>query len=175
MRPETQMEQGMPGRPDSTKPEATGEAHIVRDGSNETYALKTGFFSHTRFSNPRRSKVQFQIPSEKDINARRIELTLDATRTGEHFADGKGYSIFDEDKISIGESSPHGLTAMLVFIADGGQVFPPKDSCIIVITSPYTGTPDSIFSGEVNNCVVHSAGIDHTISAKFYMRGTPSH
>lgn len=172
--PETQGEYGVPFTPEATKSEATGEALIERDGAMETYNLKTGFFSDTRFENPRRAIIEFQIPDEKHSNARRIKITLDSTRTGEHYADGKDYSIFAEDKVKIGEPTPHGLSASFIFIADGGQIFPPKDSCTINITSPYTGTPESIFDGEVNNCVVHSAGIDHTISAKFTVRGIPS-
>jgi hypothetical protein len=160
--------------PEVTKPEATGEAVIIRDGLKETYVLKTGFFSDTHFSDPRRASIEFQIPAEQYSNARRIEMTLDATRIGRHLVDGKAITgaMFGGSKSA--EKVQHSAdekTTVFKYIADGGQIFPPKDFCSITITSPYTGTPESIFAGEVNNCVVHSAGIDHTISAQFRMTG----
>ncbi len=150
--------------------EATGEALIVRDGVQETYQLQTGFFSDTRMANPGRATLEFQLPAEPHSNARRIEMTLDATRPGEYIIDGKAMNdrMFDRSE----DQTP--LAATFQFVADGGQIYPPKETCRLIISSPYTGTADSIFSGEVQNCVVHSAGIDHTISAKFAMRGVSS-
>jgi hypothetical protein len=170
-----QREPGLPSQPDASAPTASGESLIVLDGKQETYILQTGFMSDTRLANPGRAIIQFQMPAEKYSNARRIQMTLDATRTGQHVADGKNFSILNEDKVAIGEPTPSGLTAIFYFVADGGQIFPPKDTCPIIISSPYTGNSESVFSGEVTNCVVHSAGIDHTISARFTMRGMPSH
>ena len=63
----------------------------------------------------------------------------------------------------------------LLYIADMGQAFFPRESCTIVIVSPHTGTPDSSFAGEVKDCTVHSAGIDHHLSSvTFEMKGFPS-
>jgi|GEM_PF-2329824 len=157
---------------------AEGEAVIVKDGIKETYVLKTGFFSETRFKDPRRAEIQFQFPGEEFSNARRIEMTLDATRTGRHYADGKAIndSMFHDKELNIGEKTPKGRTAIFRFVADGGQIFPPKSSCTINITSSYTGTPNGVFAGEVSDCTVHSAGIDYNISSViFMMRGVPSH
>ncbi|OGW38383.1 MAG: hypothetical protein A2Y97_08075 [Nitrospirae bacterium RBG_13_39_12] len=155
---------------------ATGEAVIVKDGVQETYILQTGFISETRFNNPKRAEIQFQMQAEEFGNARRIEITLDATKTGKHYADGKNYSVFDEDKVDIGSTTANGFTAIFKFIADGGQIFPPKDFCIINITSPYSGDTEGIFSGEISDCIIHSAGIDYNISSvKFKMKGVPSH
>lgn len=157
--------------------DATGEASVVLDGTPETYRLQTGFFSETRFNDPQKASIQFQMPGGKYSNARRIELSIDAMKTGRHFADGKAItdSMFGKGpEVAVGEQTPDGYAARFQFIADGGQIFPPKNSCTITVTSPYTGSPGSVFSGEVNGCTVHSAGIDHTLSARFVMQGVPS-
>ena len=156
---------------------ATGEAIIVKDGLKETYKLKTGFFSETRFDDPKRAQIEFQVPAEEFSNARRIEMILDATKSGIHYADGKAIneSMFNRKELNIGEQTPNGRTAVFRFLADGGQIFPPKDACIINITSSYTGTPNGVFAGEVSDCIVNSAGIDYNISSViFVMRGVPS-
>jgi hypothetical protein len=158
------------------EPTATGEAVIIKDGIRETYMLKTGFFSETRFENPGRASIQFQIPAGEYSNARRIEMVLDATASGDHHADGKSYSVFEEDKVEIGTPTHNGYMAIFKYIADGGQIFPPKDSCTINVTSPYSGETDGVFSGTVSNCILHSAGIDYHIdSVQFTMKGIPSH
>jgi hypothetical protein len=82
-------------------------------------------------------------------------MVLDATVSGDHYADGKSYSVFEEDKVEIGAPTYNGYRAIFKYIADGGQIFPPKESCIITVTSPYTGLPDGTFSGTVSNCIVH--------------------
>jgi hypothetical protein len=158
-------------------PGVTGEAVIVKDGKTEAFPVRTGFFSGTRMATPTRATVQFQAVAAENSNARRIELTLDATRTGTHYADGKMLSdnFMGRDKIAIGERTAQGYTASFEWVNDGGQVFWPKTSCSINVTSAYTGTPSSLFAGEVQNCQVHSAGIDYSISSvKFMMRGAPA-
>jgi len=156
--------------PAGPKAEATGEAFIIRNGVQETYQLQTGFFSETRMANPARATVQFQMPAEPHSNARRIEMTFDATKTGEYLIDGKAMN----DRMFSRSQDQTPLDATFQFVADGGQIFPPKETCRLIISSPYTGTPESVFSGEIQNCVVHSAGIDYTISARFTMRGASS-
>ena len=160
-------------------PGVTGEAIIVKDGKTETYPLVTGFFSETRFKEPAKATIQFQVSAPEHSNARRIEITLNATKTGTHHAEGNllrdTFMPSDAKKLNIGEYSSQGYTASFRWVADGGQLFFPKTSCTITITLPYTGTPNSVFAGEVNNCAVHSAGIDYNISSvKFVMRGAPS-
>lgn len=157
---------------------ATGEAVIVKDGVKEVYPLNTGFFSETRFDDPKKAEIQFQFPGEEFSNARRIEMTLDATKAGTHYADGKAIndSMFHDKELNIGEQTPEGRTAIFRFVADGGQIFPPKDACVINITSSYTATPNGVFAGEISDCIVHSAGIDYNISSViFIMRGVPYH
>lgn len=164
-------------KPDDKKTDAKGEAIIVREGVYETFTLKTGFFSETRFSDPKRASIEFHIPAEPYSNARKIEMILDTTKAGKHFADGKAIndSMFGRSQLNIGELSSYGFIASFKYIADGGQIFPPKDSCTIVIASPYTGDQEGIFEGEVYDCTVHSAGIDYNISSiKFRMRGVSS-
>lgn len=154
----------------------SGEAIVVKDGVTETYPLVTGFFSDTRFANPAHATIQFQAPAPEHSNARRIEITLDATKTGTHYADGKllSESFMGESKVRIGEYSSQGYAASFRWVADGGQIFWPKTSCTFTITSPYTGAASGEFSGELNGCPVHSAGIDYTISSvRFTMRGAP--
>jgi hypothetical protein len=154
------------------KPEATGEALIIRDSVRETFVLQTGFFSETRLANPRRASVQFQIPAEKHSNARRIEMVLDATKVGEHFVDGN--FVRDAFMGRSGGQPEQEYQPKFLYIADGGQIFFPEDSCDIIVTSPYTGDPNGIFSGEVKDCVVTSEGIRHTISAEFKVIGISS-
>jgi len=157
-------------------PGVTGEAVVVKDGKAETFPVKTGFFSDTRMAQPARATVQFQVGGGENSNGRRIELTLDATKTGAHYADGKllNDNFMSSDKIRIGERTPQGYTASFRWYNDGGQIWWPKTSCIINVTSAYTGTPSSVFAGEIRDCPVHSAGIDYTInSVKFTMRGAP--
>jgi hypothetical protein len=166
---------GSGGSPDSQskKPDATGEALVVRNGAKETYVLKTGFFSETRFADPEWARIQFEIKGAAEhSNARRIEMTLDATKAGEHLVDGKHVQ---ETFMGSSQRGPdQEYKPRFQYIADGGQVFFPKGFCKIKITSPYTGTPDGIFAGEIENVVVHSAGIDNTLSAKFKIVGVPS-
>jgi hypothetical protein len=158
--------------PEARKPEATGEALITRDGVRETFVLQTGFFSETRMGNPKRASIQFQIPAEKHSNARRIEMVLDATKVGEHSVDGN--FVRDAFMGKAGEPSEQDYQPKFLYIADGGQVFFPMDSCTVIVTSPYEGTPDGVFAGEVKDCVIASAGIHHTLSAQFKMVGVSS-
>ena len=58
-----------------------------------------------------------------------------------------------------------------VFIQDGGQLYFPKSPCTIEILSAYTGDETSVFKGQVRSCVVLSAGVEHTISARFEVIG----
>jgi hypothetical protein len=157
---------------EAKKPEPTGEARIIRDGVAETFILQTGFFSDTRLANPRRASVQFQVPAEKHSNARRIEMVLDVTKAGDHLVDGN--YVRDTFMGKSGEGLEQENKPRFQYIADGGQIFFPKDSCTIVVTSPYTGAPDGVFAGEVKDCVVTSAGITHTLSAQFRMVGVSS-
>ncbi len=157
---------------EAKKPEPTGEARIIRDGVKETFVLQTGFFSDTRLANPKRASVQFQIPAEKHSNARKIEMVLDVTKAGEHPVDGN--YMRDTFMGRSREELEQENKPRFQYVADGGQVFFPKDSCTLVVTAPYTGTPDGIFAGEVRDCVVTSAGITHTVSAEFKMVGTSS-
>lgn len=159
---------------DGKQPDATGEAVVIRDGAREIFPLATGFFSETRFADPKKASVQFQFPGPEHSNARRIELILDATKKGNHYADGKAIndSMFKDIPVKVGEQTDKGSAAIFRFVADGGQVFPPKDGCTIVITSPYDGTAQGRFAGIVSACLVHSAGIDSRIeSVEFQVKG----
>jgi hypothetical protein len=168
----SQLTSGTSPFSEAKKPEATGEALVVRDGARETFLLQTGFFSETRMADPTRASIQFQIPAEKHSNARRIEMVLDATKAGEHSIDGN--FMRDTFMGKSAEQSEQDHKPRFQYVADGGQIFFPKESCTVVVTSPYTGTADSVFAGEVKNCEVTSAGINHTISAHFKMVGVSS-
>jgi hypothetical protein len=157
---------------EAKKPEPTGEARIIRDGVKETFVLQTGFFSDTRLATPKRASVQFQIPAEKHSNARKIEMVMDVTKPGEHSVDGN--YMRDTFMGRSREELEQENKPRFQYVADGGQIFFPKDSCTLVVTAPYTGTPDGVFAGEVRDCVVTSAGITHTVSAEFKMVGTSS-
>jgi hypothetical protein len=154
---------------------ATGQAEVVLDGVAQTYPLFGGFPSDTRFADPRRATVQFRPPAWGTVSG--LRLTLDATVTGRHYADGKAIHdmMFNGGAVQVGQDNGRGRAAVLQWIADGGQVFPPKEGCAIEVTSPYTGQPDSVFEGSISGCIVHSAGIDRQLaSVKFAMHGAPS-
>jgi hypothetical protein len=152
----------------SAEPALTGKAHVMKDGSPVTYELATGFFSDTRFENPRRATVEFRSAGADEFsNAERIEITLDATRRGIHFLDGPAINaaMFDGPPIAVGEDSPTGVIASMRFVAEGGQVFPPKDLCFITVKTAWSGAPGSVFAGSVSSCTMHSAGIDRVIGS----------
>jgi len=133
-------------------PGVTGEASLLLDGVPQRYALRTGFFYDTRFKNPKRATLQFQPERSGNLTSGLV-LTLDATQSGQRTTDGDGTQIN--------------------WIADGGQVFPPRSTCAVRVTAPYSGSGS--FRGEIDHCVVHSAGIEHTISSvRFVMIGAPS-
>lgn len=154
---------------------ATGQAEVVLDGVAQTYPLFGGFVSDTRFADPRRATIQFKPGEWGSVSG--LRLTLDATATGRHYADGKAIHdmMFNGGQVQVGQNSGRGRAAVLQWIADGGQVFPPKEGCAIEITSPYTGQADSVFAGSISACTVHSAGIDRQLAAvKFAVHGAPS-
>jgi hypothetical protein len=153
-----------------------GEATLLLDGVAQRYLLKVGFFSDTKMSDPKRAMMHFEHPAEPHSNARRILLTLDATQTGRHFADGKAIhdSMFNEGPVNVGELVDGARAAVFKWQADGGQIYPPKigTRCAINVVSPYTGEADSLFIAEVSECLVHSAGIDRQIrNAKLRIEG----
>jgi hypothetical protein len=155
---------------------ASGQAEVVLDGVPQTYPLFGGFVSDTRFADPRRATIQFK-PGGWGNGSAGLRLTLDATVTGRHYADGKAIHdmMFNGGNVQVGQENGQGRAAVLKWIAEGGQVFPPKEGCVIEITSPYTGQPDSVFEGSISGCTVHSAGIDRQLaSVKFAMYGAPS-
>jgi hypothetical protein len=149
-------------------PAAPGEATLLLDGSRLTYVLKTGFSSETRLSDPRNGTLHFGLHAPDNINAQRIVLTLDAGEVGLHRADGDSIHemMFNDRAVAVGQTQGGARAAVLKWIADGGQVYPPKrgTACDITVLSPYTGRPDSQFRAEIAHCAVHSAGIDHTIA-----------
>jgi hypothetical protein len=154
---------------------APGEATLVLDGVAMRYELKTGFSSDTRAERPERAVLHFGLPGG-GLGAQRIVLTLDATRTGLHVASGEAIHamLFDDQPLAIGVGSAGGSTAVLKWIADGGQVYPPKvgTSCAITVSSPYTGRTEGAFAASIDHCIVHSAGIDHTLrDVKIRVRG----
>ncbi|MCK4910123.1 MAG: hypothetical protein KAR83_00705 [Thermodesulfovibrionales bacterium] len=163
----------------SGKSGATGEATIVLDGNIEQYELRTGFFSGTKFDEPGRAKVQFQIEipgGDEFAVGDRIEMVLDATRRGRHYVDGQAVadSFMGEDRVNVGNPGAQGFEAKLQWVADGGQIYFPKGECYINVDQAYTGGADSVFSGSISDCTVHSAGIDkHIMSFSFTMRGQP--
>lgn len=77
------------------------------------------------------------------------------------------------DATNTGAFSTQEQKVIFKMIEEGGQIFPPKDSCHIQITSAYTGKENGILDGTVPDCRVRSAGIEHTVSAKFSMKGIP--
>jgi hypothetical protein len=158
--------------------EVPGQAIVTKDGVTQTYVLRTGFSYDTRFKDPRRATLHYQPPAADDKSSGLL-ITLDATQTGAHYADGQAIfdMMFNDKPLAVGAASTNGRVANLQWIAYGGQHFPPKrgTGCAITVTSPYTGTAASALSGRIARCVIHSAGIDYTLeSVEFTMTGAPS-
>lgn len=130
---------------------ATGEAIISLDGRQETFKLGTSFWSDSRMKDPLDATLEFRFPQNAG-NPRRVRLKFNATRPGTQVVDG--------------------TTVDLVYIADGGQMFPPQGPCEIRVHSTYTGGDSSLLRGEVPQVRIHSAGIDHTLSLTFEVRGS---
>ena len=155
--------------------EVPGRAIVVKDGVAQTYVLRSGFHYDTRFKNPQRATLHFQPPSADDSTSG-LRITLDATQTGIHYADGQSIHdmMFNNKPLQVGTVTPQGRAADLQWIAYGGQHFPPKrgTGCTITLTSPYTGTAAGILAGKIASCLIHSAGIDSTLdSVQFTMQG----
>ena len=135
--------------------QGSGSADVIYDGEAQEYTLQIGFDLDTEFSNPSSAVALFSRSSfEGSANPRRIRLRVDSTKTGaiEATAGNKRF----------------------VFIQEGGQLYFPKVPCVIEIQKAYSGNPSSILKGRIESCVVRSAGIEHTISARFQITGTPN-
>jgi hypothetical protein len=157
--------------PDRLQP--ADKAEVIIDGVREFYPLRKGPGAKTYFSYPKRAIIEFQAYGGKYPDARKIEITLDSSRTGLHLADGRKYieNMFMKDKIPVGYQNEGETSAIFLFIAEGGRIYPPKTICVINITSPYIDSPESIFEGWLQDCKVRSAGDEHTISFRFSVKG----
>ena len=132
--------------------QGSGSADVTYDGTTKKYALQLGFDMDTDFSNPRKAVALFSKSSfEGSSNPRRIKFRVDSTKSGvvEANAENKRF----------------------IFIQDGGQSYYPNSSCKIEIQSTYTGGASSLFKGQIRSCIVLSAGIEHTVSARFEING----
>lgn len=171
---ETPAPGSQPGAPESASQEVSGSMFITVNDAEEQYILKSGFMSDTRLKDPKKATVQFQMPGTEGSNGRRIEIEIDSTRIGRHAVDGAAVeeSFMGPDKIPTGIMTPHGAAAKVKFIEEGGQVFFPVGICIIDVYTPYTGQPDSVFSGQLDECTFQSAGINKQVKyAQFTVRG----
>ena len=134
--------------------EGSGAAEVTYDGETHSYPLQIGFGLDTDFSNPKNAIAVFSKTKWEDVtNPRRILIRTDTEKVG---------------KFSIDQKNRY-----FVFVQDGGQLYYPTEPCSIEISKPYTGDSNSQLRGEIDSCNVHSAGIDHTISVKFEVLGTP--
>lgn len=131
---------------------ATGEARITFDNREETFQLGTSFWTDTRMKDPTQATLEFRTPKDDLGNPRRVRLRFNATRAGVQKTDGAAVDV--------------------VYIADGGQMFPPQGPCEIRLKTPYSGEEGSLMKGEVPLVRIHSAGIDHTLALTFEVRGS---
>lgn len=145
----------------------SGEAETTIDGVTETLILRTDAGSSTDLANLRRLTLHFQAHGAKFPGARRIELTIDGTRKGRHRADGFAYldNLFMREKVPVGSDAGQEPAAILLYIADGGRIFPPRASCWVTISSTYRDLENISLSGGVSDCVVDSAGESHMVSS----------
>ena len=171
-----QAESGTPMPPTDSTVEsvATGQAVITIDGVTETYPLKTGLLSSTALANPSRAKLVFQFPGDGNSNSRRVEVELDATRSGIHSVDGEAMrkSWMSTDILPVGTLTSTGIAAKVSYIADGGQVFFPVGTCTLMVGSPYTARPESVLSADLGTCTFNSAGVEkHVERISFAVNG----
>lgn len=152
----------------------SGEAEATIDGVREILLLRTDAESSTDLVNPQRLTLQFQAHGPKFPGARRIELTIDGTRKGRHRADGFVYldNLFIREKVPVGSEGGREPAAILLYIADGGRIFPPRVSCRVTVSSTYGNHEHISLEGSVSDCIVDSAGESHVISSVvFSVRG----
>ncbi len=134
--------------------EGSGSAEVTYDGETNSYPLQIGFGLDTDFSNPTNAIAVFSKTKWEDAtNPRRIFIRIDSKKTG---------------KISLDQDNQR-----FIFIQDGGQLYFPREPCSMEITTPNSGDSDSHLRGVIRSCVVHSGGIDHTVSVDFEVIGTP--
>jgi hypothetical protein len=150
-----------------------GEATLLLDGEDERYEMTTDVSSETRLAEPKKASMQF---SARAPTARKILLTVDATQTGKHYADGEAIHdmMFENKPVIVGEMKAGARAAVLQWIDSDGQIYPPKigTRCEITVLSAYTGNPDGEFRAEVPQCLVRAAGVDHALTAvKLTLRG----
>ncbi len=148
--------------------ELHGSAEIIIDGTTERWPLRIDQEAATDLSDLHRATLQFQAHGTKFPEARRIEITLDAARAGRHRADGSMYTegLFIREHVPVGSASVGGEPeAVVIFIADGGQIFPPRSHCSIIVLTPFSDKAAGIFEGRLEGCEVYSAGVVHTISS----------
>jgi hypothetical protein len=153
-----------------------GEATLLFDGEAERYEVNTGATSATHMAEPKTATMHFSSSAPEHSKARRIVLTIDATQTGKHVADGAAIHdmMFEDKPVVVGEMKAKARAAILEWIDDDGQIYPPKigTRCEITVLSAYTGEPGGEFRAEVPRCVVRSIGADHTLSAvKLSLKG----
>jgi hypothetical protein len=153
-----------------------GEATLLFDDEAERYEVKTDATSATRMAEPKTATIQFSSSAPEHSRARRILLMIDATQTGKHVADGEAIHdmMFENKPVVVGEMKAKARAAVLQWIDDDGQIYPPQigTRCEITVLSAYTGEPDGEFRAEVPRCVVRSIGANHTLSAvKLRLKG----
>lgn len=121
---------------------------------DETFVLCTGFGSQTRLEDPKKAELEFRLVGAKPMsNPRRLELALDATKAGLQRTGQDGVSI--------------------QLIADGGQIFEPRDAAVLRVTRPYLADPAGTFSCELQNTVFASAGFEFTVAFTATIEGVP--
>jgi hypothetical protein len=142
---------------EAKKPEPTGEARIIRDGVKETFVLQTGFFSDTRLANPK-GFGSFQIPQRNIATPERSKWSW-MSRKGEHPVDGNymRYLHGRSRRSWSKENKPR-----FQYVADGGQIFFPKDSCtsLLPLRTRHSGWG---FCGRGWSCVVTRRDYPHCV------------
>jgi hypothetical protein len=132
----------------------TGERPESLGPDEELLVLVTGFFSETRIDDPKKARLEFRVPSAEPLsNPRRFEIALDMTRRGAQTFTGN---------------------SDVRIIAEGGQIFGPRDRCVVTVTRPWTGAADGVFACEIKDCLFASAGYEFTVSARFTIEGNPA-
>ena len=151
-----------------------GVAELIIDGARETFLLRIDPEAATDLSDPRHASLQYQAYGARYPAAQRIELVLNATRKGRHLADGLAYldNLFIKEKVPVGSEIGGVPSAVFLYIAEGGRVFPPRSSCNVQISVPDKGLDDVVIEGSLSDCEVESAGEIRSISSVvFSVRG----
>lgn len=135
-----------------------GDAAVAKDSvpvpaigpESESLRLVVGTVGATDFTDSRKAVLEFRSGIGRD--ARRLELSFDATKRGRQKIDGQ--------------------QASLSFIASNAQVFSPDGEGSLEVVQPYSGAPDGVVRVVVRRLTLSSGGVSFPVSIAITCTGS---